>query len=307
MRSPRLNQLPAPPPEKAGWPWIEDGAQLPEKMPDGSPWPKVSVITSLYNQEQFVEETIRSVLLQGYPDYEHLIINDEGSSDDGLEVVEKYRPWVRCISRPHSGQSEALNYGFKIAEGDLIGWQNSDDLYGPGSFYHAAIAAKESPDFEVYHGAVRGFQGFDRDPPWLFEESSEFSQGAFLEGMCVMNQSMFFRRSVFDSGLFLRNDLHFALDIEYFWRLSIEGCRFKLVPEMIGYYRQHQLAKSTSNVFKGDREIFHIYRRLVRDKRLDPEIRRKLRSNLWTSLFSAFRKARKNIHTKLVPELFYPV
>jgi len=276
-------------------------------MPDGSSWPRISIVTPLYNHEPFIEETIRSVLLQGYPDYEHVIIYDEGSTDSGRRIVEKYEPWVTCVNQAHTSQASALNYGFKRATGDLIGWQNSDDLYGPDSFHQGALASHESPDFEVYNGTARGFQDFDHTPPWLFEVSFEFSQAAFLENMCVMNQSMFFRKNVFERDLFVVNDLHYVMDIEYFWRLSIEGCRFKLVPKMIGYYRQHALAKSTSNIFKGDREIFSVYRKLVKDRRLDTEIRRKVRSKLWQSLSSSLIKARGNVHTKLVPELFYPL
>jgi cellulose synthase/poly-beta-1,6-N-acetylglucosamine synthase-like glycosyltransferase len=88
MHCPTLADLPPPPPAKSGWPWTLESAQLPETMPDGRSWPRISIITPSYNQGQFIEETIRSVLLQGYPDLEYIIM-DGGSSDQSLDVIER--------------------------------------------------------------------------------------------------------------------------------------------------------------------------------------------------------------------------
>lgn len=298
--------LPKPPAEKTGWPWTEESEQLPERMPDGRPWPKVSIVTPLYNQEGFVEETIRSVLLQGYPDYEHLIIND-GSTDGSLPVVEKYLPWVRCITQKNAGQSATLNRGFRMAEGELIGWQNSDDCYGEDNFKEGALGAAQNPDYEIYNGTARGFQDHDCRPPWLFEVCEEFSQAGLLNRMCVMNQSMLFRRVIFERGVFLKEDMHYAMDPDFFWRLSLEGFRYKLLQAMIGYYRQHAAAKSTSYRPRADMESYGILRWLCHDKRLAPDLRREVRSQLRRSFMGALRKARRSVPKKLVPELILPV
>jgi glycosyltransferase involved in cell wall biosynthesis len=306
MRCPTLAMLPQPATSEQGWPWTEESEPLPDFMPGGSPWPKITIVTPVYNQEGFIEQTIRSVLLQGYPNYEHLIIND-GSTDGTLNVIEKYRPWVNCISQTNAGQSAALNRGFRMAEGDLVGWQNSDDFYGPNNFREGALGADEFPDYEIYNGMARGFWDKSFRPPWLFEVCEEFSQAAFLDRMCVMNQSMFFRRVVFERGLFVKEKMHYAMDPDFFWRLSLEGFRYKLVPKMIGYYRQHASAKSNSNTWKGDLERYEMLRWLCRDKRLIPELRRAARSMLRRNLFASIRKARRTLPSKIVPELVLPI
>jgi glycosyltransferase involved in cell wall biosynthesis len=306
MRSPTLATLPKPPAGRTGWPWTEVSEQLPDLMPDGKPWPKISIVTPLYNQEGFVEETIRSILLQGYPNYEYLIIND-GSTDGSLAVVDKYAPWIKCITQKNAGQSAALNRGFRMAEGELIGWQNSDDFYGPSNFKEGALGSEKYPDYEIYNGTVRGFRENDFRPPWLFEVSEEFSQPALLNRMCVMNQSMFFRRVIFERGLFIKEDMHYAMDPEFFWRLSLEGFRYKLLPAMIGYYRQQAAAKSTSYTLRGELEGYGIWRWLSRDKRLTPELRREARSKMRHNLIKSLRKARRSIPGKLVPELILPI
>lgn len=89
MRCPTLKELPLPSKGKTGWPWTEESPQVSDTLPDGKPRPKISIVTSNYNYEQFIEETIRSVLLQGYPNLEYIVI-DDGSTDNSVEIIKKY-------------------------------------------------------------------------------------------------------------------------------------------------------------------------------------------------------------------------
>jgi glycosyltransferase involved in cell wall biosynthesis len=275
-------------------------------MPDGKPWPKISIVTPALNQRPFIEETIRSILLQGYPEIEYIII-DGGSTDGSLELIAQYSPWVRCVVEKGEGQSAAANRGFRLVTGDLIGWQNSDDFYAPGNFRHAALAAVQYPDHDVFHGTVRGFQGQNSQPPWLFESCEEFSQESLLNEVCVKNQSMFFRRKIFDRGVFLEDNLHYAMDQEFFWRLSLEGFRYQMVPSMIGYYRQHENAQSNTYNVRNDLEPYAMLRGLCRDKRLDRSLRRKVRAQLRQRFLSSFSSARRTILKKLAIELILPI
>src|SRR5689334_6100335 len=117
MRCPRLTGLPPPPPGRTDWPWTVETPQLPALRPDGSAWPRISIVTPSYNQGQFIEETIRSVLLQGYPDLEYIVI-DGGSSDDSPAIIAKYAPWLtHWVSEPDRGQAHAINKGLVHATG----------------------------------------------------------------------------------------------------------------------------------------------------------------------------------------------
>lgn len=145
MQCPSLDELPRAPLNKEGWPWTEESPALPAKMDDGSPWPKISIVTPSLNQGQFIEETIRSVLLQEYPNLEYIII-DGGSTDGSVEIIKKYDKWITYwISEQDKGQSHAINKGFQRASGDVITWVNSDDIYLKGAFEKVASSFVEDP------------------------------------------------------------------------------------------------------------------------------------------------------------------
>src|SRR5713226_256092 len=146
MRCPTLIELSPPPPGKTGWPWTEESPQLPDTMPDGRPWPRISIVTPSYNQGQFIEETIRSVLLQGYPSAEYIVI-DGGSRDASFKIIKRYEHYIDYwISEKDKGQSDALNRGFARATGEYLTWVNSDDILLPNALYLIAQSIRRAPD-----------------------------------------------------------------------------------------------------------------------------------------------------------------
>src|SRR5438309_5772154 len=114
--------------------------------------PLVSVVTPSLNQGAYIEETIRSVLDQDYPRIEHIVV-DGGSTDGTLEILRRY-PHLTWVSEPDGGQADAVNKGFRLAEGEIFGWLNADDLYLPGTI-SAAVAVLRETGCGLVHGGWR--------------------------------------------------------------------------------------------------------------------------------------------------------
>jgi len=128
--------------------------QVPLLRPDGTPWPRISIVTPSYNQGAFIEETIRSVLLQGYPNLEYIVI-DGGSTDETIDVIHRYEKWLTYwVSEEDRGQAHGINKGLARTTGDLFNWINSDDLLLPGAL--VAIGEANRGD-EAIAGAVLNF------------------------------------------------------------------------------------------------------------------------------------------------------
>src|SRR5882762_8349036 len=116
------------------WLWREDRIQLDSTMQNGLAWPKISIVTPSYNQGQYIEETIRSIIMQGYPNLE-LIIIDGGSKDNTVDIIRQYEKDIAYwVSEKDNGQTHAINKGFEKATGEILAYLNSDDIYMPYTF-----------------------------------------------------------------------------------------------------------------------------------------------------------------------------
>src|SRR5947208_8938659 len=116
--------------------------------------PKISIVTPSFNQGQFIEETIRSVLLQNYPNLEYIVC-DGGSTDATESILRKYSPWLSYHHlRKDRGQGHALNLGFSISSGNYFGWINSDDFYLPNAFSSVATFSENTNVNFIYGDAI---------------------------------------------------------------------------------------------------------------------------------------------------------
>jgi len=233
------NDLPPPPPNKLGWPWTEQNQLLPKQIPDNFDCLKISIVTPSYNQGQFLEETIRSVLLQGYPNLEYMII-DGGSTDNTLEIIHKYKDYLSYwVSEPDKGQADAINKGFMRATGELIGWQNSDDYYYPNACFHAMVSALKWKEYDVFYGS-RNYLNLEEEGILSKDKHmSAFNLEQMIPNANMSNQSMFFRKRIFQEGNFLDLSFKHCMDHEFFWRLIVKGYKFIFIPEIGACYRLH--------------------------------------------------------------------
>src|SRR6266540_1724223 len=116
--------------------------------------PKVSIITPSFNQGQFLEESIRSVLEQDYPSIEYIIV-DGGSRDNSVEIIQKYQHRLTWwVSEKDKGHADALNKGFSHATGEILAWLNSDDIYFPDAVLEAVSVIKAHPHVGMVYGAA---------------------------------------------------------------------------------------------------------------------------------------------------------
>jgi glycosyltransferase involved in cell wall biosynthesis len=263
MRCPTLAELPPPPSGKTGWPWTLETPPLPAARPDGSAWPRVSIVTPSYNQGQFIEETIRSVLLQGYPDIEYFVI-DGASSDQSVEVIRKYGRWLTYwTSEKDRGQAHAINKGFARATGQIGAYLNSDDYYCPTAFNYAAESKlRHQWDFLIgtpareYKPTLRWLRRSwwrsHIQPPRPFLISAGGGYG-------ISQESTFWNLEKF-GRLTFDETLTFCLDVDWFCRIA-PGSEIFLTSRPIGYFRYHAHSKTATMQSIAQSEISRITKR----------------------------------------------
>ena len=296
-----LRELPPAPAGRTGWPWDVESPPLPRLMPDGREWPTLTVVTPSYSQGRFIEETIRSVLLQGYPRLEYVIV-DGGSRDQTVDVIGRYAPFIdHWVSETDAGQADAINKGFRRAGGIWVGWQNSDDYYAPGAFAAAMRGAAGHREVSVVYGRVKLCDGESRI-------TGSYPTGPFdLMGMFpwanMFNQSMFFHRRVFESGFFIDQSLKHYVDHDIFWRLILAGFKFRHVPEVSAMFRIHDEAKGATQQEIAAAELHALYRRLYLEPRLPAPVRQRALQSMRAHCIDQFGKSRWKLFDKFSADL----
>ncbi|MBN3040032.1 MAG: glycosyltransferase, partial [Candidatus Omnitrophica bacterium] len=247
IRCPRLADLPAPPEGKKGWPWTSESKKISEKMPGGFLWPQISIVTPTYNQGEFIEETIRSVLLQGYPNLQYIII-DGGSSDETLSIIKKYEKWIYYWeTKKDKGQSEAINKGFKRASGDIVAWINSDDLYYPNVFRQVAELMHDGKRIvkPIIYASLNFFKNRYDEPGKTHKAlPADFNKLLALweKGGWLIPQAGVFMKSDIVRRYPLNESLQFAMDYDLWLRISQEEPFFCVKDEIFGAFRIHPRA-----------------------------------------------------------------
>lgn len=231
-------------------------------MIGGQQWPKFTIVTPSYNQALYLEEAIRSVLLQGYPNLEYVVV-DGGSTDGSEQVIRKYEPWLnRAIVERDSGQSEAINKGIAKATGEWANWLNSDDYLLPGALETAVneiVNVGEGVEIACFACDIVNEKGEYVGKYDCWEPKNIAAMLKWKTARIIPQPSTFVRtRSVY-----VDETLHFAMDWDLYMRtLASRPHSIKAFDKAIAAYRMHPATKSSLGLNPFIKEGIKIVERL---------------------------------------------
>jgi len=224
--------------------------------------PLVSIITPSYNQGRFIEETILSVKNQKYENIEHIII-DGASTDNTVSILNKY-PHLKWISEPDRGQSHAINKGLRLAKGELLAYLNSDDTYCPWTVKIVVEYFSQYQNVDMVYGdcniinADSQLVGLEKKMPFSYKDLLRYSN--YGGGNYIKQPAAFFRKSIqLQVGLF-DEQLHYAMDYDYWLRLGRIG-KIIYIPIALANARKWALAKTINKEIEMRAEAVQVCRR----------------------------------------------
>lgn len=261
-----FESLPDPPNGKTGWPWTEARTNAFARMENRKKWPKISIVTPSYNQGKFIEESIRSVLLQGYPNLEFILI-DAQSTDETRKIIEKYSDWIDYWeSRPDRGQSHAINKGLALCSGDYFNWHNADDVLFPGTLFKTVSLFLQHADMSFIFGnyvtidengkiisETKGSLGtFDRI--YTFKEGVQRLKVGAQPG-CLMDCELVKRLGGCDENM------HFVMDVDLQIRMLFYKPAFYTDTPLV-FLRSHDATKSNKRTSQRAKERIFIAKKI---------------------------------------------
>jgi len=233
-------------------------------------WPKISVITPSYNQAGFIEETIRSVLLQNYPNLEYIVI-DGASTDGSTEIIKKYDAWINYwVSEKDEGQTQAINKGIKKATGEWLIYLNSDDIFYPGTLLKVGRHILLNPDVLWVAGHTQVFdekviynvkkpdtEGIDKPENWITYR------------VHVPQHSSFVNRKVYDELGEYDESLQYVFDLEFGLRMGLHGYVPNIIDAILAGFRMHNLSKTKTSrmpFLKEQKQLIDMYSDSIPDE-----------------------------------------
>jgi glycosyltransferase involved in cell wall biosynthesis len=223
-----------------------------------TPWPRISVVTPSFNQGEYVEETLRSVIDQDYPELEYIVL-DGGSSDGSRDIIERYADRLAFWrSAADGGQAAALREGFERATGDIFTWVNSDDLLAPGALLKVAETWRRHGGGVLVVGACQLFdargQGrrhmasfqaaLDAPQPMHPEQIFDLARHWF-PGEFFYQPEVFFPRDVYERIGGIDPSYYYTMDYDLWARFALAATPVVVIDETLAHYREHDEQKTS--------------------------------------------------------------
>lgn len=217
--------------------------------------PTVSIVTPSYNQAQFLEKTLRSVLEQDYPAIEYLVV-DGGSTDDSVELIKKYADRINWwVSEKDRGQADGINKGLRRAAGEIVAWLNSDDFYQPGAVAGAVQALRENPSTGFVYGDLQVVNPAGEITNVL--TYGDWKLPGLMEFKIIGQPSVFMRREVLEKAGYLDESYHLLLDHHLWLRLAMIA-EPKYIPQLWAGEHYHPGSKNAAHAAEFGAEAWRI-------------------------------------------------
>lgn len=209
--------------------------------------PSISIVTPSYNQGKFIKRTILSIIEQQYPNLEY-IIQDGGSTDNTIKIIQSYKESIKFWeSKNDSGQSNAINLGFKHTSGEIMAYLNSDDILLPGTLAYVANYFNNHPKIDVVYGHRIIIDADDNEiGRWILppHDSKVLNWADFIP-----QETLFWRRSIWDKvGAHINENFRFAMDWDLLLRFRDAGAKFARLPRFLGGFRFHREQKTSAEI-----------------------------------------------------------
>jgi glycosyltransferase involved in cell wall biosynthesis len=274
--------------------WPKEEPRLEETPTDlRQAWPLVSIVTPSFNQAPFLEDCIRSVLHQSYPNLEFWIM-DGGSIDTSLDIIQHYSNQLAgWQSQPDAGQADAINQGWQRSAGKYMWWLNSDDLLMPGSLFTSVSYLENHPQVDMVYGDVLRIDQEGQITERYNYPAFELSK-MLLDGLDIPQPGSLVRRAVIDEVGPLDPELHFVMDMEYWQRIGLAGKTICHIPEPMAMFRIYDKSKTQAGSERAVEERMMAAQRVLKHPDCPDEVKQNKRIFLYSVHLACSRTWMKN-------------